>query len=383
MIVLRLIALTLLLSVTVATRPAFAATEGFVPAPPDIKASGFILQDFQSGRVLAESKADERMEPASLTKMMTAYVVFQELRGGQLRLDDMVRVSEKAWRMPGSRMFIEVDSRVSVRELLKGLIVQSGNDASVALAESVAGSEDAFVPLMNAHAQKLGMSGSNFTNSTGLPGKEHYSTPRDMARLAAALVREFPEHYKWYSQKEYTFNNIKQHNRNLLLWRDESVDGIKTGHTQSAGYCLVSSAERNGMRLISVVMGAGSENARAQESQKLLDYGYRFYETHRLYAAHEPLKQLRIWKGEAEQVGLGLQNELYVTVPRGRYGALKAAMTVDKTIVAPTRKGDPLGRVEVRLGEQLLAEHPLVALEDVREGSLWRQVVDHFMLLVQ
>jgi D-alanyl-D-alanine carboxypeptidase (penicillin-binding protein 5/6) len=280
-------------------------------------------------------------------------------------------------------MFIEVGSSVSVEELIKGMIIQSGNDASVALAEFVAGSEDAFVPLMNAHAKNLGMESTHFVNSTGLPDPQHYTTPRDMARLAKALIREFPEHYSLYSVKKYTYNNITQSNRNLLLYRDESVDGVKTGHTESAGYCLVASAKRKGMRLISVVMGANSEKARAQESQKLLNYGFRFFETHRLYAAGEPLKQMRIWKGETESLPLGLREELFITVPRGQYKDLQASLSVDKTIVAPAHKGQAFGTVDVRLGDELLAQRPLVALKSVNEGGLWQQVKDNVMLMFQ
>lgn len=362
---------------------AVQAAPTLIPSPPRLAATGYLLVDYQSGQILAESKADERMEPASLTKMMTAYSVFHELKAGHIRIDDKVRVSEKAWRMPGSRMFIEVGSTVSVEELIKGMIIQSGNDASVALAEFVAGSEDAFVPLMNAHAKSLGLTGTHFVNSTGLPHKNHYTTPRDMATLAMALIREFPDHYSLYSEKKYTYNNITQSNRNLLLYRDDSVDGVKTGHTESAGYCLVASAKRKDMRLISVVMGAKSEKARAQESQKLLNYGFRFFETHRLYAAEEVLKQMRIWKGASESLPLGLTEELFVTVPRGQYKDLKASLSVDKTIVAPVKQGQPFGTVDVNLGGQQLAQRPLVALKSVEKGSLWQQVKDNVMMMFQ
>lgn len=357
-----------------------AAVLQFVPAPPRIEAEGYILVDFQSGRVLSAANEDERMEPASLTKMMTAYAVFHEVANGHIQLADAVRVSEKAWRTPGSRMFIEVNTKVTVEELLKGMIIQSGNDASVALAEFVAGSEDAFATLMNQHAHNLGLEHSRFANATGLPHPEHYSTPRDMARLAAALVRDFPQFYAWYSERQYTYNNITQHNRNKLLWRDESVDGIKTGHTESAGYCLVSSAQREGMRLVAVVMGTASENARAQESQKLLNWGFRFFETHQLYAAGERLKDMRIFKGSEETIALGIERALYVTVPRGQYESLQASLTVDRDIIAPAQKGESFGNVLVQLGEDTVAEQPLVALESVAEGSLWQRLVDNVML---
>lgn len=371
-----LITSLLLFLVTVAQ-----AAPSIIPLPPKLAASGYVLMDFQSGQVIAKSKAQQRLEPASLTKMMTAYVVSHELKSAHIALEDKVRVSEKAWRMEGSRMFIEVGTEVSVEKLLKGLIIQSGNDASVALAEYVAGSEDSFVPLMNAHAKTLGLSGTHFANSTGLPHPDHYTTPHDMALLAAAIIRDFPEHYGWYSEKKYSYNNISQNNRNLLLFRDDSVDGLKTGHTKSAGYCLVASAKRKDMRLISVVMGTKSEKSRAQESQKLLNYGFRFYETHRLYSAGQELKQMRIWKGEIESLKLGLSNELYITVPRGQYKQLNASLSVDKTIIAPVSHGQAFGNVSIRLDDKVLAERPLVALQDVKEGGVMQLVKDNVLLL--
>ena len=276
--------------------PSFAADVP-IPAPPQIGASSYMLMDFSSGRIIAESHADERVEPASLTKLMTAYTVFHALRQNQITLEDEVHVSEKAWRTEGSRMFIEVDTTVSVEDLLRGMIIQSGNDASVALAEHVAGTEDAFVGLMNQHAESLGMTGTSFMNTTGLPAEGHYVTARDIAMLSHAIVGEFPEYYGWYSEREFTYNGIRQHNRNSLLWRDESVDGLKTGHTDSAGYCLVTSAERSGMRLISVVTGTASTQAREDGSQALLNYGFRFYETHKLYSGGEEVTTARVWKG--------------------------------------------------------------------------------------
>ncbi len=359
------------------------AAAGLVPSPPRLAASGYVLMDFQSGQVIAESNSTEQMEPASLTKMMTAYAVFHELKTGEVRLDNKVRVSEKAWRMTGSRMFIEVDTYVTVEQLLKGLIIQSGNDASVALAEFIAGSEDAFVGLMNNHAARLGLNDTHFANSTGLPADGHLTTPRDMALLASALIRDFPEYYGWYSEKKYTYNNIPQTNRNLLLYRDKSVDGLKTGHTESAGYCLVASAKRESMRLISVVMGTSSEKARAQESQKLLNYGFRFYETHKLYAADEPLKQMRIWKGSAESLPLGLSRELHVTVPRGQYNDLEATISIDQNIVAPVNQGEAFGTVNINLGKEKLVQRPLVALETIEEGSMWHNAMDHILLMFQ
>ena len=362
------------------TNPALAS---LIPSPPSLAASGYVLMDYHSGQIIAASNAEQRLEPASLTKLMTAYTVFHELRAGHISLEDQVRVSEKAWRMIGSRMFIEAGTSVSVKELLKGMIIASGNDASVALAEHVAGSEDAFVALMNAHARRLGMQKTRFANSTGLPDPDLYTTPVDMAKLASALIHEFPEFYRWYSERSYTYNNIRQSNRNLLLFRDDSVDGLKTGHTSAAGYCLVASAQRSEMRLISVIMGTGSERARAQESEKLLNYGFRFFETHRLYGANEPLSQMRIWKGAQQQLPVGLSEDLYVTVPRGQYGDLQASMRLDQTIIAPVEIAQPLGAVEIRLNGELLAERPLIALQGSDKGGLWQQLKDRVLLMFQ
>ncbi|MGW8228230.1 MAG: D-alanyl-D-alanine carboxypeptidase family protein [Gammaproteobacteria bacterium] len=359
------------------------AAPAIVPAAPTLAAKAWLLIDNNSGRVLAEHNSHQRVEPASLTKMMTAYVVLYEMRNGSFRADDQVRVSEKAWRMKGSRMFIEVNTQVSVEELLKGMIIQSGNDATVALAEHAAGTEAAFVELMNQHARTLGMTGTHFTNSTGWPDPDHYTTPYDLAILSRALIRDFPEHYSWYRIKEYTYNNIRQFNRNRLLWLDERVDGIKTGHTESAGYCLVASAQQDDMRLISVVLGTDSENARAAASRKLLNYGFRFYETFLLHHAAEPLQKVRIWKGEQETLPLGLQNDLYITIPRGQRNKVKANMTLETNLVAPAKKGQAYGSVNIMLGDEELSQQPLVALEDVPEGGLWRQLVDTVMLMIK
>ncbi len=357
------------------------ATPAIVPAPPSLSAKAWLLIDHNSGRVLVEHNSHQRVEPASLTKMMTAYVVLYAMRNGGISAEDMVRVSEKAWRMKGSRMFIEVNSLVSVDELLKGMIIQSGNDASVALAEHVAGNEGAFVDLMNQHARSLGMAETNFTNSTGWPDAEHYTTPHDLAILSRALIRDFPDHYTWHRIKEYTYNNIRQFNRNRLLWLDDKVDGIKTGHTESAGYCLVASAKKDDMRLISVILGTDSDNARASNSRKLLNYGFRFYETFLLHRANEPLENMRIWKGENETVPLGLQEDLYITIPHGQRKKVTANMTVEAMLVAPAKKGQTYGSVNVMLGEEKLSQQSLVALEDVPEGGLWRKMVDNIKLM--
>lgn len=354
-----------------------------VPPPPQIAARGYILQDFQSGRVLAALNADQRMEPASLTKLMTAYLVFDELRSGKIKLGDPVTISETAWRTEGSRTFAQVGTQISVENLIKGMIVQSGNDATVALAEHVAGTETVFASMMNQRAQMLGMTNSHFMNSTGLPDPQHYTTARDLATLTRTLVRDFPQYYKWYSLREFTFNGITQPNRNLLLGRDPTVDGVKTGHTESAGFCLVSSALRDGMRLISVVLGTASEQARASESQTLLNYGFRFYETHRVYAANKPLTTARVWKGEMEQLPLGLNRDLYLTIPRGQYKKMAAAMSVTPQIIAPVKKGQPYGAVSVTLEGKEVVKQPLVALQKVDEGGIWRRSVDSILLMFE
>ncbi len=353
-----------------------------VPAPPKVAAKNYYVVDFASGKVLAEKNPDVQIEPASITKLMTSYVVYKEMDEGRLSMEDMVDISEKAWRMGGSRMYLEVNTSVSVHDLLKGLIIQSGNDASVALAEHIAGTEDAFVQLMNQYAMELGMENTNFVNSTGWPDKQHLTTARDIAKLAAAIIAEFPEHYAWYAEKEYTYNSIKQYNRNKLLWRDESVDGMKTGHTESAGYCLVASASRSDMRVISVALGTDSKKARANVSQALLNYGFRFYESHTLYDAGEVLSRPRIWSGEYETLTVGLADDLAVAIPRGAYDNLDASMDIDKNIEAPVSRGQQIGVVKVSLDGKELASVPLVALETVNEGSLFQKAKDYVLRLI-
>ncbi len=353
-----------------------------VPAPPDVAAKNYILVDFASGKVLAEKNVNAKIEPASITKLMTAYVVYKEMEEDRLHLADMVDISEKAWRMGGSRMYLEVGSSVSVDDLLKGLVIQSGNDASVALAEHIAGTETAFVQLMNQYATELGMENTNFENSTGWPDKKHLTSARDIATLAAAIIREFPENYIRYAEKEFTYNGIKQYNRNKLLWRDETVDGFKTGHTDSAGYCLVSSALRGDMRIISVVLGTDSEKARASVSQAVLNYGFRFFESHTLYDEDEVLSRPRIWKGEFETLTIGLDKALAISIPRGAYDDLDAIMDIDKNIEAPVSKGQQVGVVKVSLGEEMLVTVPLVALETVAEGSLFQQAKDYVLRMI-
>jgi D-alanyl-D-alanine carboxypeptidase (penicillin-binding protein 5/6) len=354
-----------------------------IPAPPQLGAVGYLLVDFASDRVIAEKAADVPVEPASITKLMTAYAVFKALEQNQIALDDQVRVSEKAWRTQGSRMFIEVDTQVSVEDLLRGMIIQSGNDASVALAEHVAGSEETFVGLMNQHAAMLGMTGTNFENPTGLPGDNHVMTARDIALLAKAIVDEFPDYYGLYSEREFTYNGIRQHNRNSLLWRDQSVDGLKTGHTDAAGYCLVTSAERDGMRLISVVLGASSPEARADASQALLGYGFRFFETHRLYSRGEEITTARVWKGEPQVAALGLTEDLYVTIPRGKYESLSAVMDLSTDLVAPLQPQVAVGAVRVSLDGEPVSDVPLVLLHEVAQAGFLARLKDEITRWLQ
>ncbi len=359
------------------------AAPKIIPRAPDIAAKSYILMDYNSGKIIAQKNADMPVAPASITKVMTAFVVFSELEEGNIKLDDLVTVSKKAWKTPGSRMFINVNSKVSVEDLIQGMIIQSGNDASVALAEHIAGSEDTFAALMNQHAQELGMKNTHFINSTGLPDKTHKTTARDLAILARALIKRFPQYYKWYSTKDFTYNKIKQSNRNTLLWRDKSVDGMKTGHTEEAGYCLLASAKRNNMRLISVVLGTSSANARAQETQKLLNFGFRFYESHIIYPAQKTLKKIRIYKGSKEQLAVGVANDIAVTIPRGQYKNLKPAMTINTPLEAPVSKGQKLGSVKITLDGKVLASSPLIALEDIPEGSLWQQAKDSALMMLE
>jgi len=352
-----------------------------IPKPPELNATSYFLVDFDSGRVLAEKNPDDPVEPASITKLMTAYLVDKAIADGDLTLDDMVTISEKAWRMKGSKMFVEVGKQVTVDELLKGLIIQSGNDASVALAEHIAGSESAFAGYMNHQAKLLGMNNTNYVNATGWPDANHYSSARDIAILTRAMIDEFPGSYRHYKEREYTFNEIRQFNRNRLLWRDDSVDGVKTGHTEAAGYCLVASAERDDMRLVSVVLGAGSDKARTQSSQSLLNYGFRYFETHKLYRADEVLKTTRIWYGDQQQIGLGVGKDIYITIPRGRYRDLDASMEIDSEISAPIGRGQSLGQVNIKLDDDMILSESIVAMQAVNEGSLIDQAMDKIKLM--
>ena len=350
------------------------------PAPPIIGAKSYLVIDATTGKELASLDPDTPLAPASLTKIMTTYVVFKALSQGQIQLADEVTISERAWRTPGSRMFVEVGKRVEIEELLLGLIVQSGNDAGVALAEHIAGTEGVFAEMMNQQAQQLGMHSSNFLNATGLPAEGHVTTARDLATLARAMIEEFPDYYAWHAIKEYTFNDITQSNRNKLLWRDASVDGLKTGHTDEAGYCLVASAARDGMRIVSVVMGTSSEKSRADGSQALLNYGFRFFETRLLYKAGEEVTSARIWKSANLTSRLGVLEDLYITVRRGSYDKLESTIDLPAIIEAPVAAGQPIAELKIGLGEEQILSTPLRALDDNPTGSLWQRTKDSVSL---
>ena len=349
--------------------------------PPKLVFKSHYLVDFTTDRVLAAGGAEVELPPASLTKLMTAYVVFGALQEARIRLDDRVRVSERAWRMGGTRMFIEVNSEVGVEDLLRGLLVQSGNDAAVALAEHVSGSVDAFVAEMNAAAKELRMDHSAFRNPHGLPARGHYTTARDLAVLAKAIIAEFPDFYSLYAEREFSYNGIAQSNRNALLWRDPTVDGMKTGYTESAGYCLVTSAHRDGMRLIAVVLGAPSARSRNDGAQKLLEYGFANFETHKLYSAGEQIDNARVWGGESEYAGLGLAEDIYVTIPRGGYAKLTASMDVVAELAAPLVRGTSVGEVKIAFDGAPLASSRLVVLANVLDGGVWARMRDELQLL--
>ena len=373
----------MLTAFTFAIAPTLQGQEVPIPAPPQLGVKSHFLIDHATGDIIDDSNPDEILEPASLTKLMTAYSVFKALEDELISLDDEVRISERAWGTEGSRTFVDVGSDVSVEDLLQGMIVQSGNDASVALAEHVAGTEEAFADLMNFYANLLGMENSSFRNSTGLPDPDHYMTARDAATIARAIISEFPEYYAWYSQREFTYNDIEQFSRNSLLWRDESVDGLKTGYTEAAGYCPVTSAERSGMRLVSVVMGSHSAEARANDSQALLNYGFRFFETYRLYSEADEVTTALVWKGETDTVSLGVSEDYFLTTPKGRYDSLVSDTTVEEDLTAPIEAGTLLGSVTISMNDEDLVELPLVALADVAEAGLWRRIKDEISLWFQ
>jgi len=360
--------------------PMASAVNPLIPAPPSISASSYLLIDAHSGEVLVENNPDQKLPPASLTKMMTSYIATHELDKGNVNLADKVRVSIKAWKTPGSRMYIREGTYVTLEDLLRGIIIQSGNDASVAVAEYLAGSEDAFAGLMNQHAKRLGMTGTNFVNATGLPDENHYMTASDLAKMARSIIVDHPTYYPIYSEKAFTYNNIRQPNRNKLLSRDASVDGLKTGHTEEAGYCLVASAVRDGMRLIAVVMSTDSEEARATETQKLLTYGFRFYETHKLYSARQSLNEAKVWGGKADVFDLGVSEDLYITIPRGQHAALSASLDIDKQIMAPIQQGSSFGNVTIQLHDQVIVQKPLVALQSVDQAGFFKRFWDRIVL---
>ncbi len=358
------------------------------PPPPTLDATSWLLMDYATGQVLLEGNADARVEPASITKIMTSYVVSAELAHGKIHMEDPVTISENAWRSggagtDGSTSFLELNSQVPLKQLLYGMIIQSGNDAAIALAEHTAGSEELFATLMNQYAAQLGMTGTHYVDASGLPNANHYTTAHDVALLSRALIRDFPDEYAIYKVKDFEWNGIKQHNRNTLLWRDSSVDGIKTGHTSSAGFCLATSALRGEQRLIAVVMGAKSEKARADANLELLNYGFRFFESHKLYATNKPLANPELWKGAAPTVALGVADDVVVTLPRGRYDSLKASMDLPVRLIAPLQKGQAVGSLKVELDGKILLERPIIVLEDAVEGGFFKRMVDGVMLWFQ
>ncbi len=358
--------------------PALAFADA--PPPPTVAAKAWLLYDFTSGQAIASANEHERIEPASLTKLMTAYLAFSALKQKTLTLDQVVPVSERAWKQPGSRMFIEPGKPVKVEELLHGMITQSGNDACIALAEAIAGSEEVFVQMMNREAQRLGMKDTNFMNATGLPDPKHYSTAYDLGLLAAALIRDFPEYYPLYAEREYRYNNINQPNRNRLLWLDPHVDGMKTGHTEEAGYCLIASAKRGTRRLLSVVLGTNSDGARAQESEKLLNYGFQFYDSAKLYDKGQTVSTLEVWKGTESRVKAGFLSDFYVSVPHGLGDQLKADLVSVQPLVAPISVGQKVGTVKVTLQGKVLGEYPAVALENVPVAGFFGRAWDSMRL---
>jgi len=359
--------------------PAIALAQ--MPQAPQVTGRAWVIADFSSGQILASEKPDERFEPASLTKLMTAYVVFAALKEKKLTLEQQVSVSERAWRAPGSRMFIEPRKPVGVDELIRGMIVQSGNDACIALAEQLAGSEEAFAAMMNREAERLGMKNTRFVNASGLPSPQHYSTARDLYLLATALVRDFPEQYaQYYSQREYRYNGITQVNRNRLLWLDNTVDGMKTGFTEAAGYCLVASSKRGPRRILSVLLGSTSESMRAQESQKLLNWGFQAFDAVRLYSGNAPVKEIEVWKGARGTLKAGFRDDLVVTIPKGQGEKLKAELLSHSPLVAPVAAGARVGNLRVTLDGKPLGEYPVVALEEVGAGGIFVRAWDTLRL---
>lgn len=365
---------------TPAQTPHPASPPTLVPPPPNMDVKGYVLMDANTGIILAQKNMDERLQPASLTKLMTLYLTFQALNSKQINLTEPVRISKKAWHMGGSRMFLNVGSHVPVQQLIQGIIVASGNDACVAIAQHIAGTQDTFAELMNQTAKRLAMKNTHYVDATGLPRPNHYSTPHDMAILTRAIITDFPQYYHFFSQKWLSYNHIKQPNRNRLLWRDNSVDGLKTGHTEEAGYCLVSSAQRNSMRLIAIVMGAPSDSARANDSEALLNYGFRFYKTYKLFSANKALAKPRIWLAQHKYGKFGLAKPLYVTIPIGEYKNLNAKMSVKQNLTAPIIKDNQYGLVQVTLNGKPVTSVPLIALQNDKRGGVWSRMTDHIAL---
>jgi len=354
-----------------------------VDTAPTFNAQAWLLMDHDSGRVLAEHNADKPLAPASLTKLMVAYLVFEQLRAGKLKPEETVRVSARAAATNGARLFLRPQTTVTLETLLKGMIVRSANDATIALAEHLAGDEGAFTASMNAKARQLGLAHTRFTNVTGLDREGHVSTARDLTRLASQLVRDFPDYYRWFALREFTWQDIRQHNRNALLWRDGDVDGIKTGQTKTAGWCLIASAQRNRMRLISTVLGAKDDNGRFDAGHKLLEHGFRHYETRLLYAADVPATRVRVWLGDDSELPLGVGHNLYLTLPRGDHEKLRARLTVSDMQTAPIHRGQTVGKLTLELGQQPYAEYPLVALKEIREGNMLQRGWDKLRLWLQ
>ena len=354
----------------------------WVPKAPSLAARNYILIDFHSGKVLAEKAADEKVDPASITKLMTAYIVYEAIESGLININDQVKISRTAGRLGGSRMFIEIGSMVSVHDLLSGIVVQSGNDASVALAEHVAGNEEIFADLMNKKAQELGLSESYFVNSTGLSDDSHYMSARDIAILSQALIRDYPQHYTMYSEPDYTYNNIRQPNRNSLLWRNMNVDGLKTGYTEKAGYCVVVSSQEDDMRLIAAVMGSGRQK-RFDEASELLRYGYRFYKTSKLFGKQKALTEVRVWGGDRKQLGLGVPADIYVTLPRSKNAGVKTELMVYEDIIAPIEKGQELGSIAISYNGKTIEQSALISLYRIAEGNLWARISDSVIHLFQ
>lgn len=377
-----------IVTVVVFTNVSFANPKAFInpitiPSAPTLNSKAYLLIDHNSNKILAERNIHEKVEPASLTKMMTMYVVDNELKNNNLHMDDEILISKNAWLAQGSRMFLEVGKKVKVEELIKGIIIQSGNDASIALAEHIAGSETAFADFMNGYAKMLGMNNTNFVNATGLPDENHYTTAYDMALLTKAIIRDFPETYNVYSQKSFSFNGIEQFNRNRLLWRNNAVDGVKTGHTDSAGYCLVASGKRGDMRLTAIILGAASDDLRVNDANKLLIWGFRFFETHLVHNAKQALQNVRVWMGKAQQLDLGLPQDLYVTIPNGQFKNLTTSMSIPKIIKAPMEKGTQIGTYTITLQDQTIVEQPIIALDNIKACGFFGNLKDSIILNVK